>query len=221
MINQLHRHLRLIHKLDDHRSTFKCVEVGCYQRCSNWSSYRRHLNKFHYVFIDNTINTSVENENVYERSSNVLFSVNEFNNFKCKNDNFFLCIDDSTQEISSNNKSILNKNFLEDQIKNCASMLIAKLYSKPRRSRKMIQEYVEDITDLLSTSVSQLSVDISTILQNQIVNSNIIDDICYKPYVLKNPFKDLNSEYLRLQFFFKSGFYIAPEDYKIAHDVFK
>lgn len=62
----------------------------------------------------------------------------------------------------------------------------------------MIQEYVEDITNLLSTSLSLLSVDISTILQNQNVNSNIIDDICYKLDVLKNSFKDLNSEYLRL-----------------------
>lgn len=130
-INQLYRHLRFIHKLDDHRSAFKCVEVGCYQRCSNWSSYRRHLNKFHYVSADNTLNTSIKNEYIYERtisSFNVLLNVKEFNNFECRNDNFSLCIDDSIQEFSFNNKSIPNKNFLEDQIKNCASMLIAKLY---------------------------------------------------------------------------------------------
>lgn len=100
-------------------------------------------------------------------------------------------------------------------------MLLGKLYNKPGRPRKMIQEYVEDITDFLSTNLSLLTAHISTILQNQKnMDSDIIDDICCKINILKNPFEGLNSEYLRLQFLKKLGFYIAPEYYTIATDMF-
>lgn len=65
-----------------------------------------------------------------------------------------------------------------------------------------------------------LSADILAIFQNHNVDSNIIDDICCKLNVLKNPFENLKSEYLRLQFLKKLGFYIAPKEYKIAPDMF-
>lgn len=220
-INQLHRHLRLIHKLNDNCSVFKCAEVGCYQRCSNWTSYRRHLNKFHYVPINNT-SDSVNDENISEKefnSSNILPS-DELKNDEYRNNNFSSCTDDSTQETDSHDECPVNETFLKDQIRNCTSMLIAKLYSEPGRPRKMIQEYVENITHFLSISLSLLSADISAILQRQNVDSDIIHEICCKFNVLKNPFEDLSSEYLRLQYLKKFEFYIAPEVYNIAPDMF-
>lgn len=111
----------------------------------------------------------MNNENIVKKAfngSNVLPSDNEGNNYECRNDSFSSSIDDSNQETSSYNNSLLNEIFLKDQIGTCASMLIAKLYCKPGHPRRMIQEYVEDITDVLSTSFSLLSADISAIFQS-------------------------------------------------------
>ncbi|KYN30159.1 hypothetical protein ALC57_00385 [Trachymyrmex cornetzi] len=225
-INQLHRHFKLIHKLDDNHNVFKCAEVACYQQCSNWTVFRRYLNKFHIFATQNSsvplevISSSFplsNDESVHKipfNYSNVPFYDNSYvsNEFN-KDENFSL----STHDFHS--KFPINQFFFKDVIRTHVSTLIGKLNSQPS-SRKMVQNYIEDTTDFLCTVVSLLCTDITTILHDQNVNSNIVDKICSKLGVLKNPFEGLHSEYLRLKFLKKLGFYTAPKEYIIASDMF-
>lgn len=224
-ISHLRRHLRFIHKLDDNRA-FKCAEVGCYQQCSNWDSFRRHLNKFHIGTVDNTsysVSTIPEilvpsissNQNLHSDASHS----NDPRDVDV-NDNFSSSTHGSNPEVSSLDTFSVSEASLDDQIKTYASSFICRMYSKSSLSRKIVQEYIEDTSDFLSTSISKLSHDIVAELKSQNIDSNIIDAICLRLTLLKDPFKNLHSEYLRLQFLEKLGLYIAPEPYVIGSDIF-
>ena len=206
-INGLQRHFKFIHKLDKYTTVYKCVETDCYVTCSSWDDLRRHLNLFH-NFCTND-NAKVDPCLVEQPLQNNIIASNEDAQPMILSDN----------DVVLNSKELDSKN-LNEYVEIYASQLVARLYSKPGRLRSLVQEFVNDTSEFLSLTLSVMDAIIKFILESKNVDPTVIEEISDTLSILKSPFKNLSTEYLRLKFLKSKEYYIEPENFKIDTDLF-
>ena len=206
-INGLKRHFKFVQNLDKYTAVYKCVETDCYVTSSSWVHLRRHLNLFHNFCAND--NAKVDPYLVEQPLQN--------NNIASNKDAQPMIPPDN--DVVSNSKEFDSKS-LNEHVETYASQLVARLYSKPGRPRSFVQEFVNDTSEFLSSTLSVMDEIIKFKLESKNIDPTVIKEISDTLSILKSPFKDLSTEYLRLKFLKSKQYYVEPENLKIDTDLF-
>ena len=215
-INDIHRHFKLIHKLDKFTAEYKCGETTpkCFQTCSSWGDIRRHYKSFHNFLVNSNADGSANvtpGQNSSQRHRGVLHQESVPN---------FIDNDDTGKNNYILEHVRIPKNIsLKEQVQQYAVQFVSKLYAKPGQPRSLVQEYINDTSEFLSSTLSTIDKIVQYNLETNNVNSDVIAKVSNSISILKEPFADLTSEYFRLKYLKRQGYYIEPEVYPIFSDM--
>lgn len=178
---------------------YKCLENNnCLRIFSSFNSYRKHL-KTHANFediSDNVIHLDFTNDNNIEQNSDT-------NNFE------------ENYEVEINNSEISMESFHE-RVTGDAVNIMAKWYNEAVVPRNIVQCFINDIKLINVNSMQLLQNTVLNQLKTSQCESNSISKISAMFEILKDPFKTLDTEYLRLIALEKLGVYIKPNEITVG-----
>ena len=114
---------------------------------------------------------------------------------------------------------IPNNISLKEQVQQYAVQFVSKLYANPGQPRSLVQEYINDTSEYSFSTLSTIYKIVKSNLETNYVNSGVIAEVSNSISILKEPFADLTSEYFRLKYRKRQGYYIEPEVYPIFSDM--
>lgn len=204
-IKSLYLHIQLHHKLDL-KGKIMCQEHKCLRDFNEWRSFRRHLITFHKFrsvtsnydpYVQSADNNKNDNKNV-QRADNNKSNSNEFD-----------------ESVNDNENCESFENILH-YIQDFALSFVAKFYANPNLSRSIVQDIIDSTYDLLDNIINLVNSSLISYLESKSLNQDILNEIQSKLQLLKEPFKDMETEYRRLKKFETSGYYIKSNDYIIG-----
>lgn len=197
-IRSLLIHLEIRHSVNN---KFKCGEKLCFRTFSLKNSFRKHLQATHKFPIECEVKEkTIEND----LCSNSTLEINS--DFSESNESN---INDNMEFVTSQKFSSLLRHSID--------LFVAKLYSNPHFPRNLIQKVVVDSSLMVGSEyVALLRQKVINVLQTSQCAENEIQDIEIMFKTLENPFKHLQSEYLRFQYFSNLDYYVAPIPYEMG-----
>lgn len=184
-------------------SSYKCNEIDCYRSFDSLKSFKKHV-KCHQS------NSSERGDafNVSSSSVNlVVQAASPLQNIEYNSDNLN----------SSHLHGMLADNFESLVYKN-AIILLSKWYSQSGVPRNKVQFIIDDFTTFLNNCLPCINNAIKCLVQSQSINNNnILSKVDTFFNILSNPFKQLDTEYLRFKALDKSGFLIRPKAITIGN----
>lgn len=99
-------------------------------------------------------------------------------------------------------------------VEELASSFVAKLYAIPNLSRSVVQNIIDETHDLLDNISSVMIPSILNNLKKMSVDKNMLVEKGLKN--IKEPFKNMETEYYRLKKFKSSGHYVQAKDYVVG-----
>ena len=196
-LNALILHLKIKHKYDN-LSVFKCREENCYRNFSNIKCYRIHFNKKHSINMSNVTDTISDCDKIFFNA--ILSEIPE-------NDN-------NTNELNNPKDGFSTDDFIKKFkyiMKNEAIKFIAHLYSLSLLPKSHIQLIVDNFNTFFNSDlVPFLEKCVIDTLTKLAAPNHDIESICNLFSILKNPFADLSTEYLRLKSLEESKSFIKP-----------
>lgn len=103
-----------------------------------------------------------------------------------------------------------------EHIQHFALSFAAKFYANPNLSRSIVQDIIDNTHDLLDVTVNSVSSSLISSLQSKSIDQNVLNEVQSALQLLREPFKGLETEYLRLTKFQTNGYYIKSIDYIIG-----
>lgn len=206
---KLYLHIKMHHKLKVNEKIM-CPQDKCCRDFKGWRAFRRHLISFHKLPV--ALNSTQKRQN----NSNIAIS----NVPDCQNMN---TVTVPNYEDSIDNEQNSTHNYFEMPegdvnilVQEFATCFISKLYATPSLPRSIVQHVVEEIHDLLNNTSSLVVPSIMNNLKNMVLNHDVLSMIKEGLHILKEPFRNMETEYQRFKLFTSSGHYIQAEDYIVG-----
>lgn len=193
-------HLQKEHRLNA-LSTFKCGEQGCYRKFSSGKAFLRHV-RSHVNLGD------VQSDCDPNIVCQVVVSECDTSDTRSGIDTDLVTVtEDSDVPLSVNDGSF------QDALQSQCDAFVCKYYSKASLPRNIVQNIVDDVQDLLSNGVfmNTLRDKVMQALQSSQAEQPLVETVSGMFNAVQNPFEHLQTEYLRKQYFEKSGYYVAPK----------
>ncbi|KAK3909843.1 Formamidopyrimidine-DNA glycosylase [Frankliniella fusca] len=204
-VKALWLHLQKEHRMNA-LSTFKCGEQGCCRKFSSGKAFVRHV-KSHVNVGD------IQGDCDSNIGCHVVIS-------EC--DTSGTCSDVDTDVVTVTEDSdvplSVKDGSFQDALQSQSDAFVCKYYSKPSLPRNVVQNIVDDVQDLLSNGVFMniLRDKVMQALQSCQAEESLVEEISGMFNAVQNPFEHLQTEYLRKQYFEKSGYYAAPEVFELG-----
>lgn len=194
---QLFLHFKIYHSFNI--THYDRNENNCFRSFETLNSFKKHVNKVHQPGIPpHSINSHIHNIPLFKSIVQPLNSaVFESNNLG------------SLHESSTTDTDAENIDFESLVYKNAINLL-SKWYNQSGVPRNKIQLIIDDFTSFLSDCLPYLKneVDILTRSRPSTTNSSFKLNTMFN--ILSNPYKTLNTEYLRFKAFNELGILIKP-----------
>ncbi|XP_066585871.1 uncharacterized protein [Prorops nasuta] len=193
-------HLKVKHSF--HFNNFvRCKQPSCCRVFSNVYTYKKHMRSKHAPLFNINSQNNLDNNINGINVNNIDNNIEEFNTDICNNNN----------DIITNSENICNDDIIdiEKLVKNAALSFIGKLYSQPLLNRSVIQQIIEITSELFSKCSVQLLQSINGIEKSVDPKVKQIFNI------ISNPFKRLETEYLRQKYLLESGCFVKPQPFFI------
>jgi len=182
---------------------FTCKQPNCFRDLLGLEKFRQHLKRNHML---DTLNNH-SNENIDEIVTDEL-NLNVFDQHKVKS-----TIADSEETFNQNVNSKDGITF-KDVVTSIILKCISNLYLKPNLTSLLIQNIIEEVSQLFSNDIiSILKSHILPLLTNCSEKSEINDMFV----VLENAFMDFKSEYLRIKYFETNNLFFKPKTIVVGH----
>lgn len=202
-VNDLCNHLRIIHRFNV-LSVYKCMQNGCDREYGNLKSFRKHLNRKHFIQIQNQEVEGIEQIQIDNDDRNVP------NVMPVAVDN------DKENEVDIVNEPITPA-ILKYTLFNSSLALSAKLYSSTTLNRTQVQKIIDYINDHSSSGyLDVLKSKIDLMLQDTDQREEDVRHLNEMFSALKNMFFGLETEYLRVKALEGNKCYISPISYIIG-----
>lgn len=198
-------HLKIAHK-DNLFFKYSCGENLCSRTFDNWKAYRGHLMKAHKCPIKN--NTTIPS---VKKSFVATSCSTDQDEIDCG----------SYEDVENSCLEITPHDFKTSYDKSIA-LLLAKLYKNPSIPRNFVQSFVDDVDTFLTGGFVQILKDkVIQHLTSAKSPQSSIDEVSDMFDTLDEPFRGLDTDYLRMKFFTEGNHYIPPEPYTINNVCFK
>lgn len=197
--SHLLRHITVFHSFVS-ITEYKCLEDNCLRIFSSFNSFRKHL-KTHANFegiSDNVTPIDFINDKNIEQNC---YTNNNSTSENCEEE-----INNSEISIDSFNEIVTGD----------AVNIMAKWYNEAVIPRNKVQSFINDTKLINLNSMQLLQNTVLNQLKNNQRESDSISKISAMFESLKNPFKNLDTEYLRLIALEKLGVYIKPNEITVG-----
>ncbi|XP_034231512.1 uncharacterized protein LOC117639746 [Thrips palmi] len=222
-IQRLELHLQMNHQIFISHGfrSFNCSDGDCGRDFINWKTYRNHLIRDHKVPLSVHDVSNVSGEPPPKKcklsTSDTSNCSNVFNipcssvslSGECNNEDLF-------QDTPANSYESPDINSLKEPIRGMSNQFLNALYSNKSIPRSYIQTIVSEVSVFLGNSLKCVSGAVQTELNLAGVSSQTCSNVASYLNVLENPFRGLDSDYLRLQNFKKDPTWVDPEDVLIG-----
>jgi len=198
--SHLLRHITLFHSFVN-ITEYKCLEDNCFRIFSSFNSFRKHLKthaNFEEIISDNVIPTDFINDINIEQIS-------------CTNEN---CTSKNCEH--ETNHSEISIDSFHEIVTGDAVNIMAKWYNEAVVPRNKVQSFINDIKLINLNSMQLLQNTVLNQLKTSQCDSNSISKISVMFEILKDPFKNLDTEYLRINALEKLGVYIKPSEITVG-----
>ncbi|XP_070527740.1 uncharacterized protein [Cardiocondyla obscurior] len=183
-------HLKSHHPFE---MSYNCIFSNCYRKFHKFFTLEKHI--LQCIFRNN------EEQSV---SNKIIHDTQFIEDIQCTKK--------YTQNVSVNNIS-LNKDFSKlDSIQNCILKYIATLHNKPNVPRIIVQEFVEELQEVIQNVSKHIHDRLKKDLPHKF--HNVLEKCCNISIL-----EDVQTEYKRFKYLKKSEFYIQSESFFIG-DVF-
>ncbi|XP_034237913.1 uncharacterized protein LOC117643257 isoform X1 [Thrips palmi] len=222
-IQRLDLHLQLKHQIHVSHGfrDYSCFEANCFREFLNWKTYREHLIRSHNVPISVSGSKIISEEPPQKRcklsvdvdsqndSSNASTSFSSQENL----DNLSIvdCCD-----MNPTSTDVPSFDSLKDTMKESSDKFLKEIYSNKSIPRNSVQKIVTEVTELVSSNVSN----VKSVIRSQLSAASVpIETSAYVEKCLtmiEHPFRNLSSDYLRLKHFRSAPTWVEPEDLVIG-----
>lgn len=215
-IDNLIIHMKAIHPYEQ---SYQCGSSKCFRKYTNIASLKKHLNVSHKDCFSNDVsfklNTRVTNFFITDEASssnntNILaIDVNRHSESNVRTKDTSEVNRESESDVRSNDRNVMYVQMIDDVI----LKFIAKLYSNSSLTRNIVQNLVEDCSEMVQDILSYIKCKLQseTSFSNDNV-SKILDTV----FESMRPFEKYCTEYRRLTFFQQSKWLIQPQKFYIG-----
>lgn len=214
-VKALYLHINMCHKWCVNEKIM-CSEETCLRTFKGWRNFRRHLISYHKmpaVLHHNTKFKTKRSINVDTCSRNISNVSNFPHDYQDMN---MVAVTDDVQEMIDDDSLKLSENIVSTSVQEFAMSFISKLYATASLPRNIVQTVVDETHDLLNNISTLVTLTIMHNLKNMSVNENVVFMIEEGLNILKEPLKNLETEYQRLKKFKSTGYYVQARDYVVG-----
>lgn len=196
-------HLKNQHSVNTNEQII-CVENKCFRHFSGIKSFRRHVVKFHAL--------QEGKDASYCKVTEVSQQTNQSKVFET--------VSEAENNFSSD--TLPSSQCVHTTFKKEIETFVSYLYNSDTIPRTEVQNIIARVSDLFQSSfVKHITAEVTRLLNTFNCKNSDRENLQYLFTKLQNPFDGLKSEYLRLQYFKKSGNYIQPEVFHIQNEIKK